>query len=59
MNPNLCTHPHEHQSVQVNKPLREIDHECGLCGAISTATLGSVATTKTLDDVWKELEVFL
>ena len=43
MNPTLCTHPHEHQRVSVSHKLREIDHECGLCGHVETQTLGTVA----------------
>lgn len=42
MNPSQCTHPHEHQRVGISHPLREIDHECELCGHVETQTLGVV-----------------
>lgn len=54
MNPLNCSHPHEHQTVRVSHSLREISHECGLCGEVSVQTLGLVVT-KPLNDLWKEV----
>lgn len=51
MNPLICHHPPEHQRVGINHALREIDHECALCGHVETQTLGSVSAPQK--DLWQ------
>jgi hypothetical protein len=42
VNPITCHHPHEHQVISVSRELREIEHECALCGHVEVQTLGVV-----------------